>query len=299
MTVPKKRTSFLAVILFLILLGVVFSAALRMLTRPSDDGLFKTPFLGKKVALVRLEGVIVDGREIIKQLKRWSEDDSVKAIVIRIISPGGGVAPSQEIFNAVKEANSKKPVVASMGGVAASGGYYVASACEKIVANPGTITGSIGVIMIFSNTEKLMGKLGLGTVVVKSGKFKDTGAAYRPFTEEDRELMEGVVSDIYTQFITDVSETRGMDLEKVRKLADGRIYTGKQALGLKLVDELGDLKKAVNLAGRLGGIEGEPEIVEKVKEPSIFERLFGEDFEVKVPSGLNLSTGAYFLWPSW
>jgi len=295
----KKRSSLLAVVLFILLLSLLFAVGVKTLIAPSSDGIIEGSFLKKKVAVVRVEGVIADGRHVIKQLDKCAKDDSVKAIVLRIVSPGGGVAPSQEIHSAVRRANKKKPVIASMGAVAASGGYYIASACSKIVPDPGTITGSIGVIMMFSNTEKLMDKIGLGTIVLKSGKFKDTGSPHRPFTEEDRALMQNVVTDIYTQFITDVSRGRKIPLEDVRNLADGRIYTGKQAIENKLVDELGDMKKAVTLAGKMGGIEGEPETVEETREPNLWEYIFGNDGEVKLPTGLYMPSGVYFLWPAW
>ncbi|MBI4665690.1 MAG: signal peptide peptidase SppA [Nitrospinae bacterium] len=253
-----------------------------------------------KVAIVKLHGVIVDGKEVKEQLRDWAEDDSVKAIVLHIVSPGGMVAPSQEIHSAVKRAVKEKPVVASMGAVAASGGYYVAAPCSKIVANPGTITGSIGVIMMFSTTYDLMSKIGLGAVVVKSGKFKDTGSPHRPFTEEDRELMQGVVDDTYDQFLQAVADGRKMPVEKARQVADGRVMSGRQAFKTKLVDQLGDMEDAVELAARLGGIEGEPETVEKTTSKGLMGVLFGEEEgdEVSLPFRFLLPTGIYYLWPA-
>ncbi|MGK7346628.1 MAG: signal peptide peptidase SppA [Candidatus Nitrospinota bacterium M3_3B_026] len=298
----KKKSSFWGVVLFLAALGALFVAGVNMLVKPSASGdgiLSKTSFAKNKVALVRLEGVIMDSRKVVDQLDRWADDGSAKAIVLRIDSPGGGVAPSQEIYNALKRADAKKPVIASMGTVAASGGYYAAAACRKVMAEPGTITGSIGVIMFFSDMRELMDKIGLGTVVIKSGRFKDTGSPYRPFTDADRELMQGVVDDIYNQFITDVSEGRSMELAKVKELADGRIYTGRQALELGLVDELGGLKEAIDLAGKMAGIEGEPEVMEKKKKPGMLEWLMGEDFEIRAITRLAMPTGLYYLWPAW
>ncbi len=294
----KKRNPVVAVIFFLMLLGAVFILAVVSLISPSKS-IIKGAFSESKVALVRLEGVIMDGQAIIDEIGKWADDKSVKAIVLRIVSPGGVVTPSQEIFLAVKRASEKKPVIASMGSVAASGGYYIAAACDKIIANSGTITGSIGVIMMFSNTEKLMDKIGLGTIVVKSGKFKDTGSPNRPFTEEDRKIMQAIVDDTYDQFITDAAEGREMDVEEMRKLADGRIYTGRQAKDLNLVDELGDLQDAIMAAGKMAGIEGEPDVVEDVPGVGLLERLFGDKFEVKLPGRLSLPAGIYFLWPAW
>lgn len=294
----KRRSSALGVILFLLILAAIFIYTAASLMSPSTS-LIKSSFSGSKVALVRVEGVIVDGKEVIEQLEKWSDDSSVKAIVLRIVSPGGVVTPSQEIFNAVKKAKAKKPVVASMGSMAASGGYYIASAANKIMASPGTITGSIGVIIMFSNTEKLMDKIGLNTIVVKSGKFKDTGSPHREFTEADKAIIQGVVDDTYEQFITDVAEGRNMDIEVVRKLADGRIYTGRQAKENNLVDELGYLDDAISMAGKMGGIVGEPDVVEKKEELSIIRRLLGKDFEVHIFNRFFLPTGTYFLWPAW
>ncbi len=293
----KRRSSALGVILFLLLLAAVFIYTAASLISPSAS-LIKSSF-SESVALVRVEGVIIDGKEIIKQLEKWSDDSSVKAIVLRIVSPGGVVTPSQEIFNAVKKAKVKKPVVASMGSMAASGGYYIASAANKIMASPGTITGSIGVIIMFSNTEKLMGKIGLDTIVVKSGKFKDTGSPHRKFTEADKAIIQGVVDDTYEQFIADVAEGRNMDIEVVRKLADGRIYTGRQAKENNLVDDLGYLDDAISMAGKMGGIVGKPDVVEKKEELSIIRRLLGKDFEVHIFNRFFLPTGTYFLWPAW
>lgn len=294
----KKRNSTLSVILFLLLLGAVFIAVVSYLFTPSD-GIINTSFSNKKVAIVRLEGVIIDSAKIIDQLKKWAQDDSVKAIVIRITSPGGLVTPSQEIYNEVQRAGKQKPVIASMGYVAASGGYYIAAACNAIFANPGTITGSIGVIMMFSNTEKLMDWIGLETIVIKSGKFKDTGASHRPFTEADKALMQGVVDDTFDQFITDAALGRKMDIETMRKLADGRIYTGRQAKENNLVDKLGDLKDAIDFAAKAGGIEGKPDIVEEIEEPGLLRRLFGEDFVDSILNRFAMPTGLYFLWPAW
>jgi protease-4 len=186
-----------------------------------------------------------------------------------------------------------------MGSVAASGGYYVASACKKIVANPGTITGSIGVIMMFSTTFDLMDKIGLKAVVVKSGKFKDTGSPHRPFTDEDKQLMQAVVDDTYDQFINDVASGRNIPLDDVRKVADGRILTGRQALKAGLVDKLGGFGDAVELAARMGGITGEPETVEEEKKKTLMEMLFGDEYGVSLPFRLTMPAGLYYMWPAW
>ncbi len=202
--------------------------------------------------------------------------------MLRVDSPGGAVAPSQEIYAEVKRAVENKKVVTSMGAVAASGGYYVAAPSSKIMANPGTITGSIGVIMEIPNFEGLMDKVGIKTTVVKSGKYKDMASAMRELTPEERRLLQGVMDDVHEQFIQAVAEGRGMTFEDVAKLSDGRIFSGRQAKELGLVDELGSLEDAIDFTAELAGIEGEPQIVEKKKKLTFFEMLQGE-ISGKVP----------------
>src|SRR5689334_19352231 len=181
-----------------------------------------------RVALIRVEGVILDAHSTVAELKRFGENPSIKAIVLRIDSPGGGVVPSQEIYDAVQRVRNKnnKAVIASMGTVAASGGYYIAAATDRIVANPGTLTGSIGVIMETANVEGLLQKIGVEGVVIKSGKFKDVGSPLRKMSEEERGLMQAVMDDVHKQFIEAVAEGREMELAEAQALADGRIFTG-------------------------------------------------------------------------
>src|SRR3989338_536104 len=183
----------------------------------------------EKLALVRIEGVITESEDIVRQIKKYREDAAINGIVLRIDSPGGAVGPSQEIYKEVLRTTEGKKVVASMGGLAASGGYYIACAANKIFANPGTITGSIGVIMAFSNFEELMKKLGLKTIVIKSGKFKDTGSPVRELTGDEKKILQGVSDDIHGQFIEAVAKGRNLKIESVRELADGRIFSGRQA----------------------------------------------------------------------
>lgn len=230
---------------------------------------------GDRIAVIRIEGVIMDSQETIGELKRFSENPSVKAIVLRIDSPGGGVVPSQEIYDAVRQVRSKtsKTVIASMGNVAASGGYYIAAATDRIVANPGTLTGSIGVIMETANVEGLLQKIGVEGVVIKSGKFKDVGSPLRKMSEEERGLMQAVMDDVHKQFIEAVAEGRAMELAEAQAVADGRIFTGRQAKEAKLVDELGNLDDAIQLAADVVGIEGEPKVVEPRRRFSVRELL--------------------------
>ncbi|UVT15501.1 MAG: signal peptide peptidase SppA [Nitrospira sp.] len=228
-----------------------------------------------RIALIRVEGVILDSQTTVGELKRFSENPSIKAIVLRIDTPGGGVVPSQEIYDAVKRVRSKsnKAVIASMGSVAASGGYYIAAATDRIVANPGTLTGSIGVIMETANVEGLLQKIGVEGVVIKSGKYKDVGSPLRKMSAEERALLQAVMDDVHKQFIEAVAEGRSMELRTAQALADGRIFTGRQAKDAKLVDELGDLEDAIQLAAEVVGIEGEPKVVEPRRRFSLREIL--------------------------
>ncbi len=236
----------------------------------------RTVPLGEKVAIVRVTGVIIDSDRVIKELKEYSKDRSVKAIVLRVDSPGGAVAPSQEIYEEILRIKKNKKVVVSMGSVAASGGYYISAPADRIVANSGTLTGSIGVIMEIPNVRGLMEKVGIKTEVVKSGKHKDMASVFKSMTPEERKILQAVLDDVHEQFIRAVSEARGMKFEDVKKLADGRVFTGRRAKELGLVDELGNLHDAVMLAGTLSGISGEPAVVEKKEKFGFFDLLRGE-----------------------
>lgn len=233
---------------------------------------------GEKVAVVEVAGVILSAEEPLEQLKKYEKDPSVKAIVVRIESPGGAVVPAQEIYEEVRRIRDSKSkrILASMGNAAASGGYYIACGTEKIVANPGTITGSIGVIMETANLEGLMKKVGVENVVVKSGKLKDAGTPFREMSREERAVLQGVIDDVHAQFIDAVSAGRHMERAEVVRLADGRIYSGRQARELGLVDELGTLNDAIKMAAKLAGIKGEPGVIKEEKRTGLIARLFGE-----------------------
>ncbi len=211
---------------------------------------------GEKVGIVELTGNITSSRDIIHSLKRFRENSSIKAIVIRIDSPGGAVGPAQEIFREIRKTVKTKKVIASMGSVAASGGYYVAAGANGIIANPGTITGSIGVIMGFANFQELLRKIGMVPVVIKSGQYKDIGSPVREMTKDERGILQNLSNRIHRQFIVDIAKGRGMDLSKVEGIADGRIFTGEEAKNLGLIDRLGNLEDAIEWAGRMGGIKG-------------------------------------------
>lgn len=231
--------------------------------------------IGEKVALVRIEGIILDSRDVIEELKEYSKDNSIKAIVLRVDSPGGGVAPAQEIYEEIIKVKAKKKVVVSMGSVAASGGYYISSPADKIVANAGTLTGSIGVIMEIPNIEGLMQKIGVKTQVIKSGRHKDIASVFKSITPEEKQILQSVLDDVHNQFIKAVAEGRGMKFEDVKKLADGRIFTGRMAKEVGLVDKLGNLEDAIKLAGELSGIKGEPRVVYKKEKFSFFDIIRG------------------------
>lgn len=212
---------------------------------------------GEAVGVVEIEGAIADARDTIEHIRRFRKDKDIKAIVIRIDSPGGAVGPSQEIYREIRKTVETKKVVASMGAVAASGGYYVACATDGIVANPGTITGSIGVIMGYTNFRQLLDKIGMVPVVIKSGPYKDTGSPTREMRDDEREILQSITSNIHEQFVTAIAEGRNMDRALVEKAADGRIFTGEDAKARGLVDRLGNFEDALEWAGELGGIDGE------------------------------------------
>ena len=228
---------------------------------------------GDKIAIVEIKGVISQSSWIIEELRQYLEDDGVKAIILRIDSPGGGVGPAQEIYREVMKIKLKKKVVTSMGSVAASGGYYVACASDLIVANPGTITGSIGVIMQFSNFEELLKKIGIKGMVLKSGEHKDIGSPFREMTPEEKAIMQEVLDNVHQQFIQAVADGRKLDRSKVIQVADGRILTGEQAKNLGLVDQMGNLQDTIDITAKMAGIVGKPTVLYPRKKHSIWELL--------------------------
>lgn len=231
-------------------------------------------FGGEAVGVVEIEGPIVDARDAIEQIRQFRDDEDIKAIVVRVDSPGGAVGPSQEIYREIRKTVATKNVVASMGAIAASGGYYVACAADGIVANPGTITGSIGVIMGYTNFRQLLDKIGMVPVVIKSGPYKDIGSPTREMREDERELLQTITNGIREQFVTAIAEGRKLDRDKVAAAADGRIFTGEDAKVLGLVDRLGNFADALEWAGELGGIEGEVvPVYGRDKELSLLRQL--------------------------
>lgn len=278
----RKKRSFLLVILVVGLI-VIFLTVIKSFIP-----------LGEKVAVVEIRGLITESRSVIDRIIKFKKDKTVKAIVLRIETPGGAVGPSQEIYREVRKAGQVKKVVASMGAVAASGGYYVSSAAHKIFANPGTITGSIGVVAEFSNIEEILKKVGLKTVTIKSGDFKDIGSPLREMTSEEHQLIKGIIDGVHKQFIRAVAEGRNLPIEAVEKIADGRILTGEQAKELGLIDQLGNLQDAITLASQLAGIKGEPHIIyPEKKRPSVWDFLLG----ALLQKGTNIPfSHSYNLW---
>lgn len=293
----RKKHPILFGIFILFLLSAGFSLVVYGISAILSD---KHSFaLHDKVGIVSIEGFIGDSNDVVEQLSQFGKDDTIKAVVVRINSPGGGVAPSQEVYEAVVQLKKKKKVVASMGSVAASGGYMIACATDKIVANPGTITGSISAIMTFANAEELLKKIGLKTSVVKSGKFKDIGSPAREMTAEERSLIQELVDDIYDQFLDTVSQNRRISKEDLKNIADGRVFSGRQAKKIGLIDDIGDMTYAVDLAGKLSGIEGKPDVVySKKKGQKFWEFILGDmmnAFGWKISEKTQTFNGVHYL----
>jgi len=242
---------------------------------------------GEKIAIVKIEGVILNSAEIIEEIKEYNSNDSVKVILLRIDSPGGAVAPSQEIYEEVKRIRDegKKKVVTS------SGGYYIACVSDKIVANPGSITGSIGVILELANISGLMKKVGVESVVIKSGKYKDIGSIFRAMSQEERDFLQGVIDDTHDQFIEAVAAGRGIDKAKIVPLADGRVFTGRQAKQIGLVDEIGNMQTAIKIAADMAGIKGEPSIIEKKKRFSFIDLIRSDSLLKWLSHGKKIAGG--------
>ena len=271
----ERKRSFLRAIVVtggiaLFFLILIFGAAALLSNRDH--------FGGPKMALVKVDGIISESEDVIMQIRHHLENPTVRAFVIRINSPGGGVAASQEIYEVIKKVRQDygKPVVASLASVGASGGYYIAAAADKIVANPGTITGSIGVIIQIPNISELLDKVGIRSVVIKSGPYKDIASATRELSPGERELLQRLIDDIHDQFIQAVVDGRGLPREEVELVADGRVLTGRQALDLGLVDQLGNLQDAIEAAADMGDIPRDSQIVKlERREFSLLRLLLG------------------------
>lgn len=300
---------------FFFLLFIVISAVIFF---SKSTGGWKTDsrtalFSKSGVAVLEVKGVITDSRRVLKRLKRIEEDDSIRGVVLRLNSPGGSVAPSQEIYEAVKK--FPKPIVASMDSVAASGAFYIACGAKKVLANAGTLTGSIGVIMEFANLRRLYEWAKVERYAIKTGKFKDAGSEFRDMTPEERALLQNLVDDVLVQFKTAVRTGRKMTAQEVDAIADGRIVTGAQAVKLKLVDQIGTMQDAVEEVAKLADIKGKPHIVYPAEHKPFLKELFmggdpeDEDAESQssigwikeIAQGVSAlrgirSPGLYWLW---
>ena len=328
----KRRISPLAIILslsavffviFLLVSTAVFSSKWSGTKTRHSSAIFSAA--NGSVGVIEMNGVIMDSKKTLKKLESYDEDDDIKAVVLRLNSPGGAVAPSQEIYQAVRD--YKKPLVVSMSSVAASGAFYIASGAKKVFANPGTITGSIGVIMEFANLEKLYDWLKIHRFAIKTGKYKDAGAEYREMTADERALLQGMVDDVLSQFKDAVSKGRKLPLDKVTAIADGRIFSGAQAKALNLVDELGGIHEAIDAAAKMANIKGKPNVVYPTKSRkwldilmddgskddeaethvnysvlgNLLHELLGDSASALVPGGSQqqssaLAPGVYWLW---
>ncbi len=254
----------------LFILFIFFWVLIIILVSQPDDSVRISR--GNNVAVVEIDGIIINSEKAVRQIKRYRQNRNVNAILLRVDSPGGGVAASQEIFEEVKKTvENGKPVVVSMGAVAASGGYYVSLPASSIVANPGTITGSIGVISRFFHVEELLDKIGVDVTTIKSGRFKDSGSIYRDMAEFEKTYWQDLMDDVYVQFVSAVAETRQFDLDRAYELAEGKTYTGRQAYELGLIDTLGTYEDAIRIAADLGGIIGEPEIIRERPRRTIWD----------------------------
>lgn len=264
----KNKGLLTILLLFGFLFSIFFLFVLLVVAGAGGD----MQVTGEGFGVVEVLGPIMDGKEAVEQLEEFERNDNIKGIIVRVDSPGGAVAPSQEIYRAVLRAREKKKVVISMGSTAASGGYYIACAGDRIFANPGTVTGSIGVITQFTNFEELLDVAPVDVNTVTSGEYKDTGNPFRKFTEDDRAFFKQLVMNIYDQFVRDIAAARKMDEEEVRALADGRVYTGEQAKENGLVDELGGLREASEYLAKEVGIKDDK--IELIYPPSDDEELF-------------------------
>ena len=270
-----KGHPILAVLIILavvgLFLGLVLTFVLPM-AGPSGAFSFK-----EKIGVLPVEGTIIESDTLVAQLVEFRKDRKIKAVLLRVNSPGGSVGPSQELYREIRKTVETKKVVASLGSVAASGGYYAASAADKIVANPGTLAGSIGVIMEFVQVEELLKKIGVSVEVLKTGEFKDIGSIHRKLSERDREMIRTLVFDVQRQFVEAVAQGRNLPVEKVREIADGRVLTGAQCKELGLVDQLGNFEDAVELARTLAGVKGEAILVYPKKPKGKWWTLFLQD----------------------
>ncbi|MGY8766590.1 MAG: signal peptide peptidase SppA [Nitrospinaceae bacterium] len=283
-TLTKK--SLLFVLVLLAFVGVSTIATEWMIQQGTDN----------RIGIVDITGVIQSSQNIIKQIKSFRNDKHIRGIILRIDSPGGAVGPSQEIYDEVlKTRKSGKIIYASMGTLAASGGYYIASAADQIFANPGTLTGSIGVIMAFSNAQGLLEKIGLKPEIIKAGKYKDIGSPTRSMNQIEKSLLQDVVTDVHQQFIEAIANGRGMSVAEITKIADGRIFTGRQAFALKLVDQLGGLQATIGQLAAKAGIIGAPNVIREKPNTGLLDWVLKTEISPSIVGYLS-SPSLQYTW---
>jgi len=281
---------------FIIAAGTIFTALALAIFGTSDFNLAGS--FGERVGIVEVSGIIDESESVLRQIKTFREDKSVRAVVVRVNSPGGAVAPSQEIYAGLVKLKERteKPVVASMGSVAASGGYYIACAADSILASPGSLTGSIGVLLEFPDLQEVLKKVGIGFEVIKSAEHKDIGSPFRSLTEKEREILQEMVDDVFDQFVEVVSNERGLSYDSVLAFADGRIFSGRQAYNLGLVDRTGDFQDAIDTAGRMCGLGEDPKTVRvRKKRPSWLELINNAATRLQDPASAMSSPRLLYL----
>ncbi len=292
----KKRTVltvFVIIAAVALLLGTLSFIVVRTLAPASHIA------FGKKIGVITINGAILNSHPTVSEIIKFRKDKGIKAIVVRIDSPGGGVVPSQEIYEELRKTTKSKKVIVSMGSVAASGGFYIAAAADKIVANPGTITGSIGVIMEFVHLKELLNKIGVSVDVLKSGEFKDMGSPQRKLTERDKQILNRVITDTQQQFVRAVARGRHLSKEEVEKIADGRVFSGERAKALGLVDSLGNFQDAVELAKKMTGIKGDVTLVYPKKRGMNFWDLIFDSASKSIVKWLQKTqTRVEYTWQS-
>ena len=291
----NRRHPILTVLVIILVIALVLGSAmviaLNMLSPSSDL------FFTEKIGIISVEGIISTSQTVTSQLVKYRKDKDIKAIILKINSPGGAIAPSQEIYREIRKTIPVKKVVAAMGTVAASGGYYISAATNKIVANPGTITGSIGVIMEFVRVEELLKKIGVDLEIMKSGEFKDIGSPDRKLTERERKILDAMIMDMQKQFVEAIVRGRNLSLEKVQAIADGRIFSGAQAKELGLVDFLGNFQDAVEITKELAGIKGEVTLVyPKKSKLELFDLLLETSAKFAAKLIQNLRGTVEYRW---
>jgi protease-4 len=285
----RRRDIVIGIIIASCFLLFLCITVIAFFTMYDEDASFLA--FGDRIAIIDIFGTIVSSEDVVRQIVKYGDDNSVAAILIHVNSPGGGVAATQEIYDEIMRVRleEEKPVVVSMSSVAASGGFYLACAADQIIANPGTLTGSIGVILEYPVMGELMSKLGIKFETIKSGEIKDVGSPWREPTESDRKMLQAAIDDTYEQFVEVVMEGRNLTREEVIEIADGSIFTGRQALDLGLVDGLASFEEAIRMTGEIAGIEGKPNTIKEKprRKGTIFDLLQGKlpgIFESSVPS---------------